>query len=325
MHTVELPSPLDGSYRSRVTALAAAANDADGAPPLSDAVLLGTDPHTKHLAVMLEGELVGYAAVLAPAGTIELVVAPSARGRGVGALLLEASLANGGREFWTRGNRSAPHVLAARAGMTPVRHLWCMTADLAQPGTGSAETLPVAPTTFRWVDEGAEFALDTYQGTNDDEGLLAVNAAAFGSLPDQGLWTQADLAARMSAPWFEPADLRVLRRADRIVGFHWTKVHPPGGVGLPASAFGSTTPMGEVYVLALDPQVHGRGLARVLLADGLAHLAQRGCRQVMLYVDDTNTVARRLYLREGFRDERLDMLYRHVNRAASPRLPSNSG
>lgn len=314
VHTVELPSPLDVRLRARVASLAAAASEADGAPPLSDAVLLGADPRSKHFAVESAGELVGYVAVLPPAGTIELVVAPSARGQGVGALLLEAALAHGGREFWTRGNRSAPHVLAARAGMVPVRHLWCMTAALPE--------VPLAPADWEtggdtsrdiWSDATGEYRIDAYRGPADDAGLLAVNAAAFAALPDQGSWTQADLAARMSAAWFDPDDLLVLRQGESIVGFHWTKVHAPGEAGLPASAAGAAAPTGEVYVIALAPQVQGRGLARVLLAAGMRHLARRGCCQVMLYVDDTNTVARRLYLREGFRDERLDMLYRRID------------
>lgn len=318
MHTVELSAPLDDRCRSRVTALAAAVNDADGAPPLSDAVLLGSDPSTKHFAVESAGELIGYAAVLAPAGTIELVVSPQARGQGVGAMLLETALAHGGTEFWTRGNRSAPHVLAARAGMAPVRHLWCMTAPLPAP-----PQKPTNPPT--WQDDAGEYSIEAYRGPQDDAGLLAVNAAAFSALPDQGSWTQSDLASRMAAPWFDPGDLLVLRRGEQIVGFHWTKVHSPGEVGLPGSAAGSDTPTGEVYVLALDPQVQGRGLARMLLAAGLAHLSSRGCAQVMLYVDDTNTVARRLYLREGFRDERLDMLYRFSDRAVASDAPGESG
>lgn len=321
VHTVELPSPLDGHYRSQVAALAAAANEADGAPALSDAVLLGSDPNTKHLAVESDDGLAGYAAVLLPAGTIELAVAPAARGQGVGAMLLAAALAHGGKEFWTRGSRSAPHVLAARAAMAPVRHLWCMTAELPAP----PEDAQAAPAVASWADDSGEYTIDTYRGPADDSGLLAVNAAAFAHLPDQGSWTQSDLEARMSAPWFDPEDLLVLRSGENIVGFHWTKVHHPGEVGLPGSAAGSSTPMGEVYVLALAPSVQGKGLARVLLARGLAQLAARGCRQVMLYVDDTNTVARRLYLREGFRDERLDMLYRSSDRGSQTAKPPITG
>lgn len=314
MHIVELPSPLDGQSRARVAALAEAASTADGAPPLSDAVLLGTDPATKHLAVEIDGALAGYAAVLQPAGTIEIVVAPPARGLGVGALLLEAALAHGGTEFWTRGSRSAPHVLATRAGMAPVRHLWCMSATPPADSSATPDT---------WFDETGDYTIDTYRGHQDDAGLLAVNAAAFGALPDQGSWTQEDLDARLSAPWFQPADLLVLRHADRIVGFHWTKVHPPGSAGLPAGD--TASPVGEVYVLALDPQFQGRGIAGRLLQAGLAHLRDRGCGQVMLYVDDTNTAARRLYLRQGFRDERLDMLYRRPEPDSGIESASDSG
>ena len=287
--------------------MVAAASEADASPPLSDAALLGDDPATGHFAVLADddaGELLGYAVVLPSSGTIEIVVAPAARGRGIGAELMSAALAHGGREFWTRGDRSAPHVLATKAGMVPSRHLWCMSAPLGNPSPDSeAEHEP--------DHEEMALTIGPYRGPADDEGILAVNAAAFGALPDQGSWTQEDLDARFAAEWFDPADLLVMRdQQQQIVGFHWTKVHQPGSIGFPTPRPAGASPVGEVYVLALDPRVQGRGWARPLLRAGLEHLRQRGCREVILYVDDSNVGARRLYLREGFRDDRLDILYR---------------
>jgi mycothiol synthase len=150
------------------------------------------------------------------------------------------------------------------------------------------------------------YRLRPYAGPADDRALLAVNAAAFVDLPDQGGWTGADLAARTGAPWFRADDLLLLvdPRAEagarvpdgRLAGFHWTKVHPDGA--------------GEVYVVGLDPVYQGRGLGAPLTAAGLAHLAGRGCRQVGLFVDDTNAAALALYRRLGFTTARQDVLYR---------------
>ena len=315
MHVVTLAMPLDEQSRERIHSLVVAASQADGSPPLSDAAMLSEDPAAGHFAVLAEDagrEFLGYAVVLPGTGTVEIVVDPVARGRGIGALLMSAALAHGGKEFWTRGDRSAPHVLAARAGMSPARHLWFMSAPL--PPTSAAQwDSQSAAEVIEHGDGDAPYIITTYRGPEDDAGLLAVNAAAFEALADQGSWTQSDLDARFASSWFDPTDLLVMRDAEGvIVGFHWTKVHQLGGLGFPTPRSAGQSPLGEVYVLALDPRVQGGGLARPLLRAGLAHLAERGCQEVILYVDDSNVAARRLYLREGFRDDRLDILYRVV-------------
>ena len=64
----------------------------------------------------------------------------------------------------------------------------------------------------------------------------------------------SELAERRSEPWFDPAGLFLAfgdaasDQAGRLLGFHWTKVHPdqPG--------------LGEVYVVGVDPSAQGRGL-----------------------------------------------------------------
>jgi mycothiol synthase len=62
-----------------------------------------------------------------------------------------------------------------------------------------------------------------------------------------------------------------------------------------------------VYVLGVDPSAQGLGLGAVLLLRGLAYLRERGCPDVLLYVDASNTGAMRLYERYGFRQHDLDV------------------
>ncbi len=94
---------------------------------------------------------------------------------------------------------------------------------------------------------------------------------------------------------------------ERLLGFHWTKVHrrdPTPG------ASGGQAPVGEVYVLGVDPRSGVRGLGAPLTAIGLDHLAGQGLDTVMLYVEGDNERALRLYRRFGFVDYLTNVVYR---------------
>ena len=95
--------------------------------------------------------------------------------------------------------------------------------------------------------------------------------------------TRADLDARMAEPWFDPAGfLLAVDAADRILGFHWTKVHP---------RHGDHPAIGEVYVVGVTPEAQGTGLGKALTVAGIRHLQDQGLHAVMLYVDADNVPA----------------------------------
>jgi mycothiol synthase len=128
-----------------------------------------------------------------------------------------------------------------------------------------------------------------------------VNNAAFAWHPEQGGWDVEQVRLREAEPWFDPAGfLLAVDADDRLLGYHWTKVHP---------ATAADPAMGEVYVLGVDPSEQGRHLGGALTAAGLAHLRDRGLGTVLLYVEGDNAAAVRVYEKLGFTRWSTDVSY----------------
>ena len=187
-------------------------------------------------------------------------------------------------------NCPARSALAKTAGFTRFRALWQMRMPLAAVPAGDPSLPPGV--TIRTFRPGA-----------DEEAWLAVNHRAFAHHPEQGAWTMPDLRLREAEPWFDPAGFFLAERDGKLAGFHWTKVHPDGGEG--------GAPIGEVYVVGVDPGQQGGGLGRALTLAGLVHLRRLGLADVMLYVDEDNTAAVRMYTALGFSRWSTDAMYRH--------------
>ncbi|MER5637369.1 mycothiol synthase [Kitasatospora sp. NPDC002227] len=246
-------------------------------------------------------EDVGYAQLETPgegkSGTAELAVVPGQRGRGFGRDLVDAVLAaaaeaapDGAVEFWAHGGHPAARHLAEVYGAELVREL----RQMRRPSTPATEAAELPP-----LPEGV--TVRTFRPDRDGPQWLALNALAFAHHPEQGAWTEQDLADRVAEPWFDPEGFFLAVRGtgadEKVVGFHWTKVHPEG--------------LGEVYVVGVDPAEQGNGLGRALTAIGLRHLAlERKQDTVMLYVDADNSAAVRVYERLGFTIHEIDLMYR---------------
>lgn len=138
-------------------------------------------------------------------------------------------------------------------------------------------------------------SLRTFVPGRDEEAWLEVNRRAFAHHPEQGSWTAPDLAMREEESWFDPEGFFLAERSGRLVGFHWTKIHPD--------------PIGEVYVVGVDPSAQGGGLGRTLTIEGLRYLRSRGLADAMLYVDEDNHSAVKMYTALGFTRWSTDVMY----------------
>ena len=263
----------------------------DAVAPVGEQVVRSLAGDTaEHLLVHdSAGCLIGYL-YLAPDGTAELAVHPGARRRGVGTALVTAALDRGGEavRIWAHGTLPAARALAGSLHLRPARELIQMRRPLRD--------IPEVP-----VPEGV--SIRTHSGGQDNAELLRVNNAAFSWHPEQGGWTEGDIAERIAAPWFDPRGLFLAfdDSTGALCGFHWTKVHGD----LPGDG------LGEVYVLGVDPAAQGRGLGRTLTLRGLQHLAEHlgDDSAVMLYVESDNAAGMKTYESLGFSVAAVDTAY----------------
>jgi mycothiol synthase len=302
---------LDPGQRDQVLRLVAEAAAADGVAPLSEQAMLHVryggppapddadrdraagdreppGPAGLDLLAVAGGVITGYAHLEweePGVASAELVTAPGHRGHGTGRALLDGLIeraGSGSLRVWAHGDLPAAAALARSAGLSRVRALFQLSRPLAGPLPD-----PSLP---------AGISVRTFVPGQDEEAWLRLNALAFAHHPEQGAWTRIDLDLREQEAWFDPAGFFLAERDGRLAGFHWTKVHD--------------AETGEVYVVGVDPAEQGSGLGRALTLTGLRHLRDdRGLAEVMLYVDEENRAAVRMYTALGFTLAATDVMY----------------
>jgi mycothiol synthase len=282
-----LAAPSDGQVAPIVGLLAAAAA-VDGVDPISEAAALRLNHPGAGFVHLLAhdsaGTLVGYGSLdeRSERRTAEFAVHPEHRRRGVGGALLAALRDRVGPPLWIWAHGEHPGALrlAQRAGLVRGR-------ELVQLRRGLADPIPL-----RALPDGV--VLRAFVPAEDEAAVVRVNNRAFAWHPEQRRWDISELVVREAQPWFDPKGfLLAVDPADRLLGFHWTKVHANG--------------LGEIYVLAVDPDAQGTGLGGALTVAGLAHLRQQGVREAMLYVESDNAAAVHTYEKLGFTHHHTDV------------------
>lgn len=260
---------------SNLARLGAVVEQTDGVAPFNEATVsadaAGDEPRI--LIRSEHGLAIGF-----DDAPVELAVEPSARRQGHGRRLVEDLIEAGETQIWAHGDLPEAQALAAAVGLRAERTLLV----LRRPADPVDPAHPPAGVTLR-------------AATPDDiDGVVAVNAHAFASHPEQGAMDRANFERRASAEWFSWDGLFVAERDGRIVGFHWTKIE---------------SGLGEVYVVGVDPAEQGTGLGTALTARGLQHLVAAHVSAIDLYVEGDNAPALAVYRRLGFVDHARDTLY----------------
>jgi mycothiol synthase len=311
VHEIEVKRQLDENDLAAVTELLTAASEADAHPALGEHAWLdlvqGGREGVAGLVAWEPGHShpVGYAQLsLGPhdgAGDgsswgLEFVVDPHHRTPGntvaidlvKGAIKLIAEEGGGHLHLWVSQPGPYHDRMAKAVGLSPGRALYQMRRPLPMAEQATIKTRPFRP-------------------GSDEQAWLEVNNRAFHWHPEQGGWTEETIKAREAQPWFDPDGFLLYEpegEQGRLAGFCWTKVHSPS--------------LGEIYVVAVDPDFAGQGLGRQLTLAGLGYLASKGLNEAMLYVDATNAPAVKLYVELGFTVNHIDRAYTGDIGAANP-------
>jgi len=233
---------------------------------------------------------VGYAQVSRGSGNwaLEYVVDPHWRSpeSTIGLDLVRSALevvadqGGGHVHMWVHHAGPEHDVLAAAVGLHRGRELYQMRRPLPLP------------------EDSPTLATRAFVPGQDERSWLEVNNRAFSWHPEQGGWDLDTILQREGEAWFNPEGFRLHEVDGRLAGFCWTKVHSD-----------HQPPLGEIYVIAVDPDFQHLHLGRPLVVTGLEWLTGQGLRTGMLYVDAGNEPAVNLYRSMAFEVEHSDQAY----------------
>ena len=295
---------LSKSQQESVLALIKAAHDFDGTPPIAEHVLLhlrhGGDKSDSHIVFESENQVIAYAHLdttdLVAGPSIEAVVHPNNRGKGLGALILKEAIKVCGDKtrIWSHGDLPAAKAIAASLKLERLWSNLLMSKSLGE----------IQPVT-------SKYPIRTFIPDFDNHAFLSLNNKVFANYPDQGGWSEDDLKVRLNEAWFEKEGFFVAEDKGELIGFCWTKIH---GAHTHSHSGGEDDQghdaLGEIYVLAVNPDYKGQGVGRDLTITGLNYLKYQGLNNVMLYVGVENKPAYNLYKSLGFNVFGSDVVYR---------------
>ena len=270
-----------------------AAAAADHRQPLSDHLRMelahGGGPGFAAVTVREGDHLAGYAQLGSINGirNIELVVAPGDRGDDtIARRLLAAAVDVVGRRRWRARAVVGVRRLRWRRVDSPRRPGWRRPARCCRC---DARCRPTCPSTSR-RDRSCPGRTRTPSSPSTTGRSPRTPSRAAG--PGRR-WRQREAEA-----WFDPAGFLLHERDGRLAAFCWTKLHHD-----------ERPVLGEIYVIAVDPDFQGLGSATSSRSPGWPRSPSAASTTGILYVDGGNTAAVTMYEHLGFTVHRTDRAF----------------
>ena len=298
---------LSKSQQESLLALIKAAHDFDGTPPIAEHVLLhlrhGGDKSDSHIVFESNNQVIAYAHLdttdLVAGPSVEAVVHPNHRGKGLGSMILREAIKVCGDKtrIWSHGDLPAAKAIAASLKL---ERLWSNL--LMSKSLGEIQSVV------------SKYPIRTFIPDLDNQAFLSLNNKVFANYPDQGGWSEDDLRVRLNEEWFQKEGFFVAEDKGGLIGFCWTKIHGAHTHSHSGEDYDhGHDALGEIYVLAVNPDYKGQGVGRDLTITGLNYLKYQGLNNVMLYVGVENKPAFNLYKSLGFNEFGSDVMYRVKN------------
>ena len=295
---------LSKSQQESLLALIKAAHDFDGTPPIAEHVLLhlrhGGDKSDSHIVFESNNQVIAYAHLdttdLVAGPSVEAVVHPNHRGKGLGSMILREAIKVCGDKtrIWSHGDLPAAKAIAASLKL---ERLWSNL--LMSKSLGEIQSVV------------SKYPIRTFIPDLDNQAFLSLNKKVFANYPDQGGWSEDDLRVRLNEEWFQKEGFFVAEDKGGLIGFCWTKIHGAHTHSHSGEDYDhGHDALGEIYVLAVNPDYKGQGVGRDLTITGLNYLKYQGLNNVMLYVGVENKPAFNLYKSLGFNEFGSDVMYR---------------
>ena len=130
----------------------------------------------------------------------------------------------------------------------------------------------------------------------------------FKNHPEQGNWELSDLNIRLKEEWFDNKSFFIAEYRNLMIGSIWIKTHSSNKLSLTKNS----RQIGEIYQVAVDPDFQGRGLGKRLIIIANNYLISKGFKNSILYVDESNSSALKLYSSIGFKTSNKDTLLKLI-------------
>ena len=206
---------------------------------------------------------------------MEWGVHPDHVNRGVGASLLERSLALAGGKDYRVAHIPLPYGalagrhLAKSMGFKVVRRQWEM--RLKDVWQVPEPRIPPGFTLRSWID-------------GDERNLTDIQNLAFSRHWGFSPNTTEETEYKVRMSFYRPQGILFITEVDKVVGYCWTRIEEgPRGI------------TGFISMMGTHPQYRGRGLGEAVMRAGVSYLRGAGVARADLSVDGGNPSAIKIY------------------------------
>lgn len=276
----------------------------DNTPPIAEHILLylrhGGNKADSHLIVEKNSQIIGYAYLdksdLISGPSVQLVVDPRYRDNSVDKQLLSKAVEICGTNLalWVRGNLPLSNSLLESFAFKKIRSVHQMSKSLNN---------------FQLINKmELQIVFKNFSPEQDSKAWLSLNNRVFKNHPEQGNWELSDLNIRLKEEWFDNKSFFIAEYRNLMIGSIWIKTHSSNKLSLTKNS----RQIGEIYQVAVDPDFQGRGLGKRLIIIANNYLISKGFKNSILYVDESNSSALKLYSSIGFKTSNKDTLLKLI-------------